>query len=63
MKVVVTQDGVTKEYEVDDARFAEHSLHLVRKVKPKSELAPIEKEKIVALYYGTFYVEIEHPDE
>lgn len=58
MKVTVLQNGTVDVYECDDLRTAERSIQIIKKMKSKSELDPVERDRCIAVYYGTFKADV-----
>ena len=62
MKVLVVQNGEATSYECSDLRTAERSIQIIQRMRAKSDLDPVERDRCIAVYYGTFRAEIEWDD-
>ena len=59
MKVRVVQNGETSTYVCSDLRTGERSIQIIQKTKAKSELDPVERDRCIAVFYGSFRADIE----
>ena len=62
MKVTVVQNGETITYECSDMRTGERSIQIMQRMRAKSDLDPVERDRCIAVFYGTFRADIEWDD-